>query len=269
MRTKTRWLSIFLIFCTPLLHADQTRDLQKALQQRLSKQVFIVRNFYGGDHLSFDSQGNLVKGDKKVGYKGCWCAAQLQIEKVEVKNDKLILRGPRIRGSYDSKTKSFSKLFLEGSTVQFDIELSATQMNEDAIVGILEQIFLTRKDDLDRLIPDSWRAADYNPAGEVARVKKDAASPEQNVTAPKPVHTPDPEYSEEARSRGLQGSLILWIVVDEKGDVSRIKLDRCLGMGLDERAIQSVSRWKFEPAIRNGQPIAVQLNVEVTFRLYR
>jgi len=55
--------------------------------------------------------------------------------------------------------------------------------------------------------------------------------------------------------------------VDEKGDVALIKFNQCLGMGLDEQAVRAVSQWKFEPAMRGGQPVAVQLNVEVTFNL--
>jgi periplasmic protein TonB len=41
-----------------------------------------------------------------------------------------------------------------------------------------------------------------------------------------------------------------------------------LGMGLDEKALQAVKQWKFEPAMKDGHPVAVQMNVEVSFRLY-
>jgi len=260
--------AVLVCACIPM-KADDAKDLQRNLQQRLSKQVFTIRNFYGGDHLIYDSHGTFIKGDRSVGHKGCWCAAQLQIEKVEIKKDKLVLRGPRVVGVYDSKKKAFSKLFKDEGTVRVEIELDAGQTNEDAIFGVLEKIFLSKKDNLDSSIPDAWRAADFNPgAGEIAREKNDAASPEQNVSAPRPIHTPDPEYSEEARSRRLQGSLVLWVVVDEKGDVVRIKISRCLGMGLDEQAVQAVAQWKFEPARMNAQPVAVQMNVEVTFHLY-
>jgi len=61
------------------------------------------------------------------------------------------------------------------------------------------------------------------------------------VSAPKATFSPDPEYSEEART---------------------------LGLGLDEKAIEAVKNWKFEPAMKDGKPVAVQINVEVDFRLY-
>jgi TonB family protein len=45
-------------------------------------------------------------------------------------------------------------------------------------------------------------------------------------------------------------------------------VQRSLGMGLDEKAIEAVRQWKFEPAKLNGQSVPVQINVEVNFRLY-
>jgi periplasmic protein TonB len=88
------------------------------------------------------------------------------------------------------------------------------------------------------------------------------------VSAPKALDTPDPEYSEEARKAKYQGTVILWLIVDQGGHPQNIKVARSLGMGLDEKAIEAVHRWKFEPAMKDGKPVAVQINVEVNFRLY-
>jgi protein TonB len=88
------------------------------------------------------------------------------------------------------------------------------------------------------------------------------------VTLPRPIYDPDPDYTEEARRAKHQGSVILWLVVDALGQPRNIRLQRSLGMGLDEKAIATVSQWRFKPATLNGQPVAVQINVEVTFRLF-
>lgn len=88
------------------------------------------------------------------------------------------------------------------------------------------------------------------------------------VSAPRAVFTPDPDYSEEARKAKYQGTVVLWMIVGPDGHPRDVKIARSLGMGLDEKAIEAVRKWKFEPAQKDGQPVAVQINVEVNFRLY-
>jgi len=88
------------------------------------------------------------------------------------------------------------------------------------------------------------------------------------VSAPRAVDTPDPEYSEEARKAKYQGVCVLWLIVGPDGHPRDIRVARPLGMGLDQKAIEAVKQWKFEPAMKDGKPVAVQINVEVNFRLY-
>jgi len=88
------------------------------------------------------------------------------------------------------------------------------------------------------------------------------------VSAPKAIYSPDPEYSEEARKAKYQGTCVLWLVVGPDGRARDIRVARTLGLGLDEKAMEAVKTWKFEPAMKDGKPVAVQINVEVTFRLY-
>ena len=88
------------------------------------------------------------------------------------------------------------------------------------------------------------------------------------VSAPRALITPDPEYSEEARKAKYQGTVVLWVIVGSDGRVHDLRVQRSLGLGLDEKAMEAVRNWKFEPAKKDGQPVAVQINVEVNFRLY-
>jgi TonB family protein len=88
------------------------------------------------------------------------------------------------------------------------------------------------------------------------------------VSAPRALYAPDPEYSEEARKAKYQGTVVLWVIVGPDGRPHDIRIQRSVGMGLDEKAIEAVRTWKFEPARKDGQPVAVQINVEVNFRLY-
>lgn len=88
------------------------------------------------------------------------------------------------------------------------------------------------------------------------------------VSAPKVISAPDPEYSEEARKAKYQGVVVLWLVIGPDGKPRDIRVARALGMGLDQKAVEAVKRWVFEPGTKDGRPVAVQLNVEVNFRLY-
>jgi TonB family protein len=110
-------------------------------------------------------------------------------------------------------------------------------------------------------------------AGQPQVTSQDNADPAlakvgDGVSAPRVVHAPDPDYSEEARRARFQGTCVLWLIVDSDGNPRDIKIARSLGKGLDEKAIEAVRKWKFEPARKNGKPVAVQINVEVSFRLY-
>ena len=88
------------------------------------------------------------------------------------------------------------------------------------------------------------------------------------VRAPRPVFSPDPEFSEEARRNKFQGNVVLRIVVGADGRTHDVAVLRSLGMGLDEKAIEAVRQWRFEPGTKDGQPVPVEVNIEVTFHLY-
>jgi protein TonB len=88
------------------------------------------------------------------------------------------------------------------------------------------------------------------------------------VSAPKAIYSPDPEYSEEARKVKHMGVVVLWLVVGPDGKPRDMRVLRTLGLGLDEKAMEAVKNWRFEPALKDGKPVAVQITVEVTFHLY-
>jgi TonB family protein len=88
------------------------------------------------------------------------------------------------------------------------------------------------------------------------------------VSAPIPIYNPTPAYSEEARKAKYQGTVVLLIVVDAQGIVTDAHVVRPLGLGLDEKALETVRTWKFKPGMRNMVPVPVRVIVEVSFRLF-
>ena len=87
------------------------------------------------------------------------------------------------------------------------------------------------------------------------------------VSQPAIMRKIEPGYSEEARKAHLQGTVELVVIVDETGHVHDIKVEKSLGMGLDEKAVEAVGKWLFLPAKKNGEPVAVYATIDVTFHL--
>lgn len=88
------------------------------------------------------------------------------------------------------------------------------------------------------------------------------------VSAPRVVYQVDPEFSEEARKAKFQGTCTLMLVVDASGRPTNIRVASSLGMGLDEKAIEAAKKWRFEPAMKDGHAVAVEIALEVDFHLY-
>jgi periplasmic protein TonB len=87
------------------------------------------------------------------------------------------------------------------------------------------------------------------------------------VTAPALLYKVEPEYSEEARKAKYQGTVVLYVEVDPTGKAVNARIMRSLGLGLDEKAIEAVRKWKFKPGYKDGKPVTVAATIEVNFRL--
>ena len=92
-----------------------------------------------------------------------------------------------------------------------------------------------------------------------------------NVTLPSSIHTPAPEQkatgagSTGTNEKVVEGVVILNIVVDREGNVTKVKVVRSLTPDMDKKAVEGVKTWKFNPSRKNGVPVAVEMNIEVAF----
>lgn len=87
------------------------------------------------------------------------------------------------------------------------------------------------------------------------------------VTPPERVYSPPPPYTEDARQGRVEGVVILEAIIDASGAVHSVKILKGLPLGLAESAVDTVRQWTFEPATRNGAPVAVFFNLTVRFSL--
>ena len=89
------------------------------------------------------------------------------------------------------------------------------------------------------------------------------------VSAPVALNSVEAEFSDEARRAKYQGVCLISLIVDAQGNPQNPRVVRALGMGLDEKAIEAVKKYKFKPAMKDGKtPVPVMITVEVNFRLY-
>ena len=86
------------------------------------------------------------------------------------------------------------------------------------------------------------------------------------VTPPRVTYSPDPQYSKEARKAHLRGTVGLAVVVGPDGRPINIKVTQTLGKGLDEKAVEAVSNWKFKPGTKDGVPVPVRISIQCAFR---
>jgi TonB family protein len=103
------------------------------------------------------------------------------------------------------------------------------------------------------------------PAG--TGVVQPAATLPPGATAPVLIFKREAEYSEEARKAKYQGTVTLYVEVDETGQPNNFKVLRSLGLGLDEKAMEAVKQWRFKPGTANGVPVTMATQVNVDFRL--
>jgi TonB family protein len=88
------------------------------------------------------------------------------------------------------------------------------------------------------------------------------------VSSPILVHMAGPHYSEEAKKANISGDVLMSLTVDRNGDATHVRVVRGIGYGLDEKAIEAVKQYKFKPAMQDGKPVDVALNIQVDFKIF-
>jgi len=85
---------------------------------------------------------------------------------------------------------------------------------------------------------------------------------------PVPLVMPSAEFTEEARKKKISGTCLISLIVDPQGMPRNVKITRSLESGLDRNALVAVNRYRFKPAMKNGEPVPAYVEISVEFRLY-
>lgn len=87
------------------------------------------------------------------------------------------------------------------------------------------------------------------------------------ISAPSLLYKKEPEYTQDARAGGVQGTTALGVDIGPDGIARNFEVIRSLEPGLDQKAIEAVQQWQFKPGTKDGQPVTVRATIEVNFRL--
>jgi TonB family protein len=90
---------------------------------------------------------------------------------------------------------------------------------------------------------------------------------EPGVVAPKVVYKVDPKYTQDAKTAKIEGTVVMNVEVHPDGRAHNLQIERALDPGLDQNALEAVSAWRFQPATKDGRPVAVKATIEINFRL--
>jgi len=88
------------------------------------------------------------------------------------------------------------------------------------------------------------------------------------IKSPKAIYAPDPEYTDKARRKKINGTVVVSLIVTPEGTVRDPRIVTSLDKDLDQQALATLSKWKFEPATKDGKPVTVRISTEVSFRIH-
>lgn len=248
-----------LILSFGCLSSAFAEDVSELLNQQYDKKVMALRYPFGHGVQKFDSSGRPLTTPT-----GPWLVyGGIYIRDVKLSHDALQFEGPRI-AFLVSPEISASAVILQ-KTVKVQIHLDRPLASVTEAQELLGRIFYLDPGDISHAQPE-YRRSDYHPEGAAAPVEFSSAR-KDGVKPPKPVYSPEPDFNEEARHARYQGVVMMRIVIDTSGNVTDIRIERALGKGLDENAVDAVKKWKFSPATRDGQPVSVSMLTEVSFNL--
>jgi len=276
---------VFALFAG-LVGTASTESLEQLLTSKYHGKAFLLRHSFKKRSQEYSPEGTLVGGSEE----GPWTIdGSIVVKKIKVQGDQVTIEGKRGLYVFD-KNGSMKQVPDDRKHPAEDLKIVlhslqpiSTVDNADVILG--RALALTGEDSV-KSVPVYWQSTLAKSLG--VQVVKETGSQHAGGAAgegsgdkgvytvydldknsrAKPLYTPEPEFTDAARSWKFQGVVGLNVIIDSTGKVRNVRIVHPLGMGLDDSAVATVSTWRFTPAQREGQPVAVTMYIEVDFHLY-
>lgn len=300
---QTKLISLFLVVLATTVPAP-AQSAGDALKQFNSK-ILVLHHPLQSNSQQYDGEGKPLNGADEgpwTVYGG------ILIDHISLHSDQLRIEGRRIlflfeKGQFklmEFKTLKDRKKPPFPPEVKLEIKLDHPLDSAEQAQTVLGRIFVLNSADFLNSLPEFWRKclADrltYDPSQAMEaefswkeplqdnhkpmHLEPTATSKDQTVfhvgqgiAAPRVTYAPEPSFSEIARyekfHEKFQGIVTFTVIVGTDGRLHDVHVLHPLGLGLDDSAFATLQTWRFDPGKRNGEPVAVEMNIEVSFNLY-
>lgn len=274
-------LAVVLLVCWGQAALGQAAPTEQSIETEIRAPFLMLRGMWDGEKLAFDSQGNLIGSAAPSPF----ALSFLIVNKVDVTPDQVEIEANRAgleitRGwPVGTLDKVRAVPIDKRGRFQVVITIQREPQHDALLQNALERVFHTGFDDgLEQAAPQYWRpwiAHEIHPERPYPEVPVGVETgpglpankkPKPNtLTFPRLVHSEQTMSTEAARIRGLQGESTIGLIVDESGTPRDLMIVRPIGMGLDEMALLAVMKFRFTPAIKDGRPVQVWINVAQNF----
>ncbi|MBV9087781.1 MAG: energy transducer TonB [Acidobacteriaceae bacterium] len=261
-------------------------SITSALRSDYKGKVLVQRKFISGQKISYNTSGDPL-GDAK---EGPWTTeAELRVSDVRLHGGTIIIDGERLFLVRDAANRVFRDAFsvvkptakqMQAWTQTRRVEIridTDKPFDLAAAQAAFTKVFLLPTEHLSDFVPQWWRFVlrqdeqNSAPSTDITNARWTSSEVMKiggEVRPPQLISSAEPTYSLLARQLHYEGKVVLGIVVDAEGRLRDITVVEPVGLGLDENAVQAVYKWQFKPATRAGEPVPVQISVEVNFRLH-
>jgi len=243
------------------------------LKSRLEGKSLYLRGCWNSDKLHFDPTGKIIGTVGHVTFTLCG----FEFEGLHLKKDKLVIDGYRVGlelvGDRVKRVRLVSGDYRRYDPEEVHLEIDAPSNGDYS--AALDAILAEQLDEMLTNLPYYWQlyARTYLAQTIPAPTPVTASSDQPKrigggVTAPVLIESKEPEFDNSARALKYSGNVVINFWVHPDGSVSHLSIVHALGMGLDESALAAVQKYRFKPAMENGKPVLVEVNVIVCFKIF-
>ncbi len=247
------------------------------LRARLVDKPLYLRGEWGADKLAFDSAGRLQGKSAQVSFT----LAGIDVNSIELTRSDLTVNGQRVALEFVQDGPQRVGLLVRESPGALSraerVTVRIQRPRDGDYTAALDSIFANDLTALVPQMPDYWqpyaRQHLLPPGGAGPPAANESESDTvrvgaSGVSAPKLLNRVDPEFSQAARVLHYSGVVLVRFRLGMDGVPTDFRILRPVGLGLDEQAVAAASQYRFRPAMRDGSPVAVDLNVEVNFQIF-